>query len=239
MWEAYFGAQEGAIAEHFAAIEDHAEALEALGNEPPPAPRWMQDWFPRLDAAAAYAMVRRFRPRRIVEVGSGHSTRFFARAAADAGSTTRITAIDPAPRASLEGLDLELLRMPVQQAGDAPFAVLAIDDFLAVDSSHVLSPGSDVDHLINRVLPALPVGVRVHFHDIFLPDPYPSAWGWRRYNEQVAVAALLAGGDYVVDFASAWLVSRRTRWLAKGVVSRLPLVAGARESSLWLRKTRA
>ena len=236
MWEARFAAREGAIAEHLAAIEGYAGALEALGGEPPPAPRWTQDWFPRLDAAAAYAMVRRFRPRRIVEVGSGHSTRFFARAAADAGATTRITAIDQAPRASLAGLDVELLRMPVQQAGDAPFAALAEGDFLVVDSSHVRRPGSDVDHLVRRVLPALPAGGWVHFHDIFLPDEYPGSWQWRRYNEQAAVACLVAGGEYVVEFASAWLVSRRARWLASGVLSRLPLVPGALESSLWLRK---
>jgi len=184
-------------------------------------------------------MVRRFRPRRIVEVGSGHSTRFFARAAAEAGCGTRITAIDPAPRATLAGLDIDLLRLRVQQAGDAPFAGLAQGDFLAIDSSHVLAPGSDVEFLVHRVLPALPAGIHVHFHDIFLPDGYPGAWGWRCYNEQNAVAALLASGDYAIEFASAWLVSRRTALLAQGVVSRLPLLEGAVESSLWLRKLRA
>ena len=50
---------------------------------PAPQPRFDQDWFPRLDAVAAYAMVRDGRPGRIVEVGSGHSTRFMARAIAD------------------------------------------------------------------------------------------------------------------------------------------------------------
>ena len=38
-------------------IEEYAADLEAIGAEPAPAPRWNQDWFPRLDAAAAYAMV--------------------------------------------------------------------------------------------------------------------------------------------------------------------------------------
>src|SRR6185503_4717515 len=72
-------------------IENYRAELEAIGFEPPPAPRWNQDWFPRLDAAAAYAMVRITQPRRIVEVGSGHSTRFLARAVADGGLATRIT----------------------------------------------------------------------------------------------------------------------------------------------------
>jgi len=237
--EESFAAAEPAIAAHLACIEQHAHALESLGNEPPPAPRWTQDWFPRLDAAAAYAMVRRLRPRRIVEVGSGHSTRFLARAAADGATGTRITAIDPAPRATLAGLDIELLRVRVQDSGDAPFAHLAAGDFLVIDSSHKLAPGSDVELLIHRILPGLPAGLHVHFHDIFLPDDYPQAWAWRRYTEQGAVAALVAGTDYAIEFASAWVVSRRADLLRTGVVSRLPLVPGAIESSLWLRKVRA
>ena len=181
-------------------------------------------------------MVRRFRPRHIVEVGSGHSTRFLARAAADGVTGTRITAIDPAPRATLAGLDIELLRMRVQDSGDAPFAQLVDGDFLVVDSSHRMEPGSDVEFLIQQVLPALPAGVHVHFHDIFLPDEYPAAWAWRRYTEQAAVADLLSSTRYAIEFASAWLLSRRAHLLGTGVVSRLPLVPGAIESSLWLRK---
>ena len=83
-----------AFAAHLEAIEALAPALEAIGGDSPPAPRWNQDWFPRLDAAAAYTMVRRHRPARIVEVGSGHSTRFIARAVADGALRTRIIAID-------------------------------------------------------------------------------------------------------------------------------------------------
>lgn len=226
------------MAAHRVAIEECAAALERLGGEPPPAPRWNQDWFPRLDAAAAYAMVRRLRPRRVVEVGSGHSTRFLARAVRDAACRTRVTAIDPAPRASLDGLEVETIRKPVQDAGPAPFATLEANDFLVIDSSHVLMPGTDVDHLVNRVLPALPAGVLVHFHDVFLPHDYPVDWGWRGYNEQLAVAALLASGAYAIEFASAYVIARHPEWLRQGTLSRLPLVAGARESSLWLRKIR-
>lgn len=222
--------------EHVAFVESLAKALESLGNEPPPAPRWNQDWFPRLDAAAVYAMVRRFRPRRIVEVGSGHSTRFLARAAADGETQTRITAIDPAPRATLSGLAIETLRMPVQQAGTVPFAALAAGDFLFIDSSHKVAAGSDVEMLLEQVLPALPSGVHVHFHDIFLPDDYPPAWAWRNYNEQAAIGKLLHKSGYAIEFSSAWIRSRRPQWIAQGVLSRLPLLPTAIESSLWLRK---
>lgn len=229
---------EPAFAAHLAAIESLAPALQAIGGAPPPAPRWNQDWFPRLDAAAAYAMVRRHRPARIVEVGSGHSTRFLARAVADGGLETRITAIDPVPRASLEGLPIELLRAPVQAAGRTPFAELGAGDFLFVDSSHQRYPGSDVAFIFEQVLPDLPKGAFVHFHDIFLPGSYPESWAWRRYNEHDSVAALIAGGGYAPEFSSAWITACRPECLARGVLARLPLAPGAFESSFWLRKIR-
>ncbi len=217
------------------AIESQAPALSAIGADAPPAPRWNQDWFPRLDAAAAYAMVRRARPRRIVEVGSGHSTRFMARAIADGAISCRLTSIDPQPRATLEGLPIEILRRPVEQCGTEPFAALAPGDILFIDSSHRQTPGGDLEFLLQQVLPALPSGVIVHFHDIFLPDGYPAHWAWRRYDEQAAVAALLASGDCAPLFSSAWVISRRPQWLVRGILAQLPLVAGAIESSLWLR----
>jgi hypothetical protein len=210
-------------------IEAYSVELEAIGKEPPPAPRWNQDWFPRLDAAAAYAMVRTLRPKRILEIGCGHSTRFLARAVADGRLDTRITAIDPAPRASLDGLNVRRLKQPVQETDPALFAALEERDVLFIDSSHQLKPGSDVEFLLQRALPCLAKGVRVHFHDIFLPDPYPSAWEWRRYNEQEAVRPLIGAG-YAMEFAS-----HGVRGL-NGVLARLPLLPGAIESSLWLRK---
>ena len=216
-------------------IESYAADLEAIGRDNPPAPRWDQDWFPRLDAAAAYALVRKEPPRRIIEVGSGHSTRFLARAVADGELATRITAIDPEPRARIAGLDVAFIEKPVQEVDEARFAELAAGDVLFVDSSHQVKPGNDLDFLLNRVLPKLAGGVRLHFHDIFLPDDYPVQWGWRKYDEQAEVATLLQSG-YGCEFSSHWIASRRGSLLERGVLARLPLVHGALESSLWLRK---
>ena len=212
-------------------IEAYSSELQAIGAEPPPAPRWDQDWFPRLDAAAAYALVRETRPRRIVEVGSGHSTRFLARAVADDGLPTWITAIDPQPRASIAGLKVEFLKSSVQDVNSSLFDKLEAGDILFIDSSHQVKPGSDVAFLLDEIIPMLPAGTRVHFHDIFLPDGYPREWAWRRYNEQDAVAVLLEKKIFGVDFSS----HRATRSFS-GVLARLPLVPGAMESSLWLRK---
>lgn len=223
------------FAEHLQMLEQYAPALRAFGDQRPPAPRWDQDWFPRLDGAMAYAMVRRFRPNRIVEVGSGHSTRFMTRAVQDEGLSTGIVAIDPAPRAALRGLPVEWLAATVPACGIAAFAALAAGDILFIDSSHILMPGTDVDFLLNEVLPRLPPGVLVHIHDIFLPDDYPEAWSWRGYNEQSAVAPLLAG-PWDILFASHYVATRMAEELARSVVGSLPLPDGAFESSLWLTR---
>jgi hypothetical protein len=218
------------------AIDGFADELLAIGADPPPAPRWTQDWFPRLDAAAYYALLRTRTPARVVEVGAGHSTRFAARAIADAGLATDHRAIDPAPRADLARLPVRLDKRVVQQAGASAFADLAAGDVLFIDSSHVLMPGSDVDLLFAEVLPALPGGTLVHVHDVFLPDPYPASWTWRGYNEQNAVAALLASGGWRVLWSSRWVATRMADRLARSVAARLKLPKGAFETSLWLEK---
>jgi len=227
--------QTSAFSEQLSNLDDHHDDLLRIGREAPPAPRWDQDWLPRLDAAVAYALVRRHKPARIVEIGSGHSTRFMARAVMDGQLATRILAIDPAPRAALRGLEVEWLTQTVPAVGMGPFQALAAGDILFIDSSHILMPGTDVDFLLNEVLPVLPAGVLVHVHDIFLPDDYPTDWAWRGYNEQAAVAPLLHAGWDVV-FASRYVATRMADTVRSSVVEQLLLPSGAYETSLWIRR---
>ena len=218
-------------------IDRFESALQAIPAEASaPAPRWNQDWFPRLDAAAAYAMVRAHQPRLIVEVGSGHSTRFLLRAIEDEGLTTRIVAIDPAPRAPFASERIEHIARPLEHTGPRVLEQLDGGDILFIDSSHVFMPGTDVDILLNRVLPALPSAVIVHVHDVFLPDPYPESWRWRGYNEQSAFAALMHSQAYVPLFSSHYVASSMAARLARSAIARLPLPDGAYETSLWLEK---
>ena len=230
-----FKAREPAFREVLALLDSFGRDLGNIGTEPPPAPRWEQDWFPRLDAAVLYAFIRHHRPRRVVEVGSGHSTRFIARAVADEGLVCAVTAIDPQPRALLSDLEIRVVRATVQEAGLEVFEALEPGDVLIVDSSHVLMPGSDVDVILNRVLPKMPKGLLVHFHDIFLPGDYPREWAWRGYNEQTAVAQLILGG-YRVEFASHHVATAMSEAVNSSTAASLPLPHGAYESSLWLQK---
>ncbi|MEM6901669.1 MAG: class I SAM-dependent methyltransferase, partial [Pseudomonadota bacterium] len=226
-----FADAEPAIAEHLKRIEEHGEALSAIGEDAvAPAPRWNQSWFPGLDAAAHYAMIRHHKPKRIIEVGSGHSTRFALLAIADGGLQTKIDAIDPAPRAALAAVpDITWHRTTAEQFGDPP--ALEAGDILFIDSSHILMPGSDVDVLFHEWLPTLPAGALIHIHDIFLPQPYPKAWRWRGYNEQSLVAALIGTGAYRILFASA-----HARATMADQMPNLHRPADGIESSLWLEK---
>lgn len=226
--ETIFDRSEAAFNEVLDLVDAQGAALEGLR------PLLEQSWFPSLDAAVAYALVRECKPRRIVEVGSGHSTRVLARALAGVGE---LVAIDPAPRADIAGLPgVRIVSETLQAAPLDLFDGLAAGDVLFIDSSHILMPGSDVDILLNRVMPRLPAGVLVHVHDIFLPFDYPEIWGWRNYNEQQGVLPLLATDAYTALFSSVWAERRLGERLARSVVPRLPRPADAIATSLWLKK---
>jgi len=226
--EALFESHAPAFEAVIALVDGHAAALEARRG------LLDQSWFPSLDAAVAYALVRDRKPRHVVEVGSGHSTRVLATAL---GGVGEILAIDPAPRADIAGLPgVQVVPSTVQTVASEVFDRLAPGDVLFIDSSHILMPGSDVDLLLNRVLPRLPSGVLIHIHDIFLPFDYPPIWGWRAYNEQQGVLPLLTTGAYVPVFSSAWACRRLGDRLARSAVSRLPSPSEAMSTSLWLEK---
>lgn len=236
--EAMMQAANSAMRAVLSDVQAAAGALRSFGGDAPE-PRFTQDWFPRLDGAAAYALVRSERPRRIVEVGSGHSTRFMARAVREGGFACAITCIDPQPRAALQGLPVRWIEALL---GDEHFRLvdtLEAGDVLFIDSSHILWPGTDVDMLFARLLPRLAQGVLVHIHDVFLPDGYPPAWRWRGYSEQQGVAALLAGGGYDIVFSSHFALTRLGAVATTPVLRDLALPEGAFETSLWLRKARA
>ena len=233
--EPYFHAARGRFGTVLDGIDAHAAVFTAMPDERTGA-RFTQEWFPRMDACAAYTIVRLGMPQRIIEIGSGHSTRFLARAVKDGGLATRLTCIDPAPRASIRRLDVEHIACVLAQADTSLFAELSAGDIVFVDSSHIAMPGTDVDRLVLDVLPRLKPGVLVHFHDIVLPDAYPPALAQWDYNEQGMVGALLQGGVWQLEFSSHFVRTRMAARVATSILAQLPLLPDAIEGSVWLRK---
>jgi len=229
-------AEAAAYREMLAGAAAHAATFAAWRHADPDdrhRPRFDQQWFSGLDAAMAYTMLRRLAPRRVIEVGSGHSTRFLARAIADGGQGTLLHSIDPQPRREIDTLCAAVTRASVTAVPVQAFDTLAAGDVLFVDGSHALLPGSDVEYLFTRVLPRLAPGVVVHVHDVFLPFGYPARWARRAYTEQSALACLLAGGSRLrILCPNAWL--RRHEPEAVAAVHAW-LEPGALESSFWMQ----
>lgn len=153
--------------------------------------RWCNAYFSGLDAAALYGLIRERKPRRIVEVGSGNSTKFAARAIRDGGLSTELVSIDPAPRAEIDQLCSKVHRCGLEAAELRIFAELQSGDFLFIDNSHRCFTNSDVTVFFLEILPRLPRGVVVHLHDIFLPLDYPPVWNAKYYSEQYLLAVYL------------------------------------------------
>lgn len=130
-----------------------------------------------IEAQALHGFVRHYKPKMIVEVGSGVSTYCMLKAsemnAKETGQNSKIVSIEPYPSSKLRTLPgIELITKPVQNVPFDAFTELGESDLLFIDSSHTVKTGSDVNYLILEVLPRLHKGVIVHFHDIFLPYDY-------------------------------------------------------------------
>lgn len=161
------------------------------------------DMFEAVDAEILYCMIRHFKPRRLIEIGSGYSTLVVAKALLNNqkdhnSHPCECIVIDPFPnrivRKGIAGVS-RLVPEPVQKVPLAEFEKLRETDMLLIDSSHVLKIGSDVEYEYLEILPRLNEGVLVSFHDIFLPAEYRKTWVMKDHcfwNEQYLLQAFLA-----------------------------------------------
>jgi len=132
------------------------------------------------DAAILYCMIRKHKPKRLIEVGSGMSSRVIANAlqtnmSENSSYDPEYTIIDPYSLIdiSLFPKGTSLLKQQVEVTDLSTFEALSENDILFIDSSHVCKIGSDVNFEVLEVLPSLRSGVYVHFHDIVMPYEYP------------------------------------------------------------------
>jgi Methyltransferase domain len=121
-----------------------------------------------------------------------------------------LVSIDPHPehvRSDVLGDLVTVIANPIQQVEASLFAGLEAGDILFIDSSHMVGVGSDVTRVYLEILPALPPGVLVHVHDIFLPYDYPrdavlrNMWFW---SEQYLLQAFLS---FNTEFEVIWSAS--------------------------------
>jgi hypothetical protein len=208
--------------------------------EPAPGPRYRaaNSMYGEADAAVYRFMLDRYRPARLVEVGSGYSTALALDEAETNPnlSTMNLTCIEPFPDRLLGLLRagdqdrLTVVRQPVQQVDMAVYDRLGRNDILFIDSTHVAKAGSDVLWLFLHVLPRLAAGVLVHVHDVFWPFEYPEAWlrEGRDWTEIYFLHAFLVGNtDWRMVLFSSWLWRCRPDLVPGGALRDDP-------GSLWL-----
>jgi hypothetical protein len=131
--------------------------------------------FGYIEAQALHGVIRSLKPRRIVEIGSGVSTYCMLEAIKRNGSghQTEVTCIEPYPRPWLGQAPVKLIRNQLQEVPAETFSALQHGDLLFIDSTHTVRVDGDVNRIVLEILPRLPPGIVVHFHDIFLPYDYP------------------------------------------------------------------
>lgn len=184
------------------------------------------------DAEVWYQMIRLKKPRRIIEIGSGHSTLMAAQAirkncADDPGYVCEHICIEPYEMPWLEKLGLSIIRRKVEDVDIGFFDQLRENDILFIDSSHVIRPEGDVLFEYLELLPRLASGVIVHVHDIFTPRNYPQVWledEVRLWNEQYLLEAFLTENNN-------WEVIGGLNWLHKNHFDLLKAVAPSLEKA--------
>ncbi|HEY0958371.1 MAG TPA: class I SAM-dependent methyltransferase [Novosphingobium sp.] len=170
--------------------------FESIPMEPTGAaePSWLNPWIPALDGISLYSFVAEKNPQIYMEIGSGVSTTFVRRAIRDHGLQTKIISIDPFPRAEIDEICDEVVRLPLEQCDLAVFDRLSDGDVLFCDNSHRGFQNSDVTVFFSEVIPRLSgKDILIGVHDIFLPFDYPEDWLGRHYNEQYYMIGSLLG----------------------------------------------
>lgn len=193
------------------------------------------------DAISLYSMIRKHKPNRIIEAGSGHSSAlmldvnnlFF-------NDKIKLTFIEPYPErlntliSEKDKASVSVIKDFVQFVDLSHFEALEKGDILFIDSTHVSKTGSDVNFILFDILPHLKPGVLIHFHDIFYPFEYPKKWVFqgRNWNEDYILRAFLSyNSNFEILFFSHYLHKHH-----KEAFKNLPLMYKNFGGNLWMVK---
>ena len=208
------------------------EALEPRIRDFPPIDGFelWNGYYEAVDAEVLWAVLRELNPRRVVELGSGWSSRIIAAAIED---DCEYTSYDPYPR--LEGIPVQRVR--AQDVPERVFRDLGEQDVLFVDTTHTVKTGGDVNRIVLDLLPLLAPGVIVHFPDVLLPWELHRDWlerGWFWFEQYLLQAFLSGNPDWEVLLALHDL-TRTERELVREAV---PSWRGdSFPSAFWIRRT--
>ncbi|HEX8141814.1 MAG TPA: class I SAM-dependent methyltransferase [Pyrinomonadaceae bacterium] len=187
----------------------------------------LNGFFGPADVAFYWSFIRLRRPRTVIEVGSGYSSRVALRALAKNGSG-RLICIDPCPRLHLPSTNLTHLAAKIEEVSADLFESFQPHDILFIDSSHT---GVEVQSHA-AILDRLPVGALVHYHDIDYP--------WERqqidWDEDAVVAGFLAARPNWKVLVSGSILSRDYLPRLQEAISSYKRTPYRRYNGLWMTK---
>jgi len=200
--------------------------------------------FSYADAITLHCMMRKYKPKRIIEIGSGFSSAVMA----DTNelffnNSINLTFIEPNPDFFFSVLpekdrsENKIIVEKVQNVDLHIYDELEENDILFVDSSHVAKIGSDVNHEFFEIIPRLKKGVLIHFHDIFHPFEYPYDWimEGRAMNENYILKAFLQYND---SFEVLFMSTYACTFFRNEIEKELPLFLKNSGGNFWMKKIR-
>jgi len=205
-------------------------------------------WYRYSDVIFLIAVMQHFKPKKVIEIGSGHSSAVML----DANEIffeqkINLTFIEPFPRERLNDVlkeddrkSITIIENKVQEVDVSLFRSLEENDILFVDSTHVSKIGSDVNHIFFNILPILKPGVLIHFHDIFYPFELPANWifgnKWFWNEVYILRAFLMNNADYKIVLFNSMLQKKFVSWFEKNMPD--CLVGSEETGSIWVKKLR-
>jgi hypothetical protein len=199
-------------------------------------------------AAALHCMIRRLKPKRVIEIGSGNSTKVIAAAQKlnrEDGADFEYTVVDPYPGKWVD-IDVtgsgRVIKERVELLEPGFFDCLGDGDILFIDSGHTVRIGGDVNFLYLDVLPRLAPGVVVHVHDIHFPYEYPKAYATNErfrqfWTEQYLLQSFLACNDrFEVLLGMYYLMTDQAEAFREAFKAYNPNLHQAVSGSFWMRR---
>lgn len=175
--------------------------------------------FESTDADFLYQFIRLTKPKKILEIGGGKSTKLIQYALAKNGKKSKHICVEPFEAVSLGSIGFQLIEKKIEDIDLNEIKKLGKGDLLFIDSSHIIRPQGDVLFEYLEILPFLTVGVNIHIHDIFTPLDYPKNMiqkEIRFWNEQyILESILLNSNNYQVIAALNFLKNHAFSDLAK------------------------
>ncbi len=204
-------------------------------------------FFGYADGIILYCFLQKYRPKRIIEVGSGFSSALMLdvnehsfMSVCGGGGGVDFTFIEPYPE-RLKSLltphdNVRIIEEKLQDVDTDIFSSLQAGDILFIDSTHVSKIDSDVNLYLFNILPRLAKGVLIHIHDIPYPFEYYKEWIYngRAWNEAYMIRTFLQfNTSFKIKFWGSYFENVHKELYFK----HMPLCAKCPGGSLWLEKT--